>query len=742
MKKKLFFVLAVAAIAGCQKAEITEPAATENSGALIVASLPTTKTSVEATSTGLKTSWVKDDAVGIYWYAGTAITDSTKVTDALRNQSAKAQESGDVTTFPIPGYYMVYAWKDYLLYAYYPYNASAGDNPTAVAIEVPASQTQAAADNTEHLNPIDFIYGSSVAQWDYNDASTKKVNVAFHHALSVLNIALSTEDKNVVVSAIRVALDDQAETLAVTEGTVNLTDGSITATAGSPEITLTVNGGAVLSSEAKNFYLSITPGHAGKTFSVYVTLNGEEVLAGQMKVPSTGIPAGVNAQKAFTVSAPKIEYTDLSATATANCYLITKPGHYKFNATVKGNGSIPSELSGVETSSVIAPKSAILLWYNTVQTSNSWVDNSPVIVSSVKYDNGYIYFDTPSDFVPGNVVIAAFAEEGVTADSITVDENKVINNATLLWSWNIWAAEGYSPEATAINADGTLFMDRYVGATLDGLDKTGAYEPAGAVGNYYQWGRKDPVPPYSDYTNIWPTQYGNTLFCTPTYTPIKALQIDGQGSAGTLNGQIFGYKKNESGALLKDNAWNLVTKSEISSTNPATNKEYVDYAVAHPYKLIVGEKLRETYDYTWLNTYNAEYKSLWSQNKTIYDPCPAGWRICTKAEGESFIKTIAGTAVASNNCGGAWNGHYFPINNYRNYNNFHVNDPVQSNYYNSYSVSWTCSFYDFYNWSYFHTVSMKFPSNYALDSVTDKSLELSISNNVNARALNVRCVKE
>ena len=81
------------------------------------------------------------------------------------------------------------------------------------------------------------------------------------------------------------------------------------------------------------------------------------------------------------------------------------------------------------------------------------------------------------------LVLFSLIQEGIAYENITVDENKCINNATLLWSWNIWAADGYDPAATAVNADGNVFMDRNLGAVISGLGATGSYEPAGAVGN-------------------------------------------------------------------------------------------------------------------------------------------------------------------------------------------------------------------------------------------------------------------
>lgn len=190
-------------------------------------------------------------------------------------------------------------------------------------------------------------------------------------------------------------------------------------------------------------------------------------------------------------------------------------------------------------------------------------------------------------------------------EGLSIDESL---KQYLLWNWNIWAAEGYDPEATAVNADGNVFMDRNLGAVVSGLGTTGSYEPAGAVGDYYQWGRKDPFPSISDYAHGLPCQYSNTLFCVPTYTPVKALQINGQSSKMNLNGQMFGYRTKSGGGFDIDKAWNLIARDDISSDKTTKNGVYVSYATEHPYKYIKGGSFGGVD--TWINGDDASYKSL------------------------------------------------------------------------------------------------------------------------------------
>ena len=748
MKKSLIYILALSAIVGCQKSEVSDQIPAEGeSSAVIVGSLPETKTSFIDEGNVMKTEWVKGDALGFYWYKGGSIEGvGTGEVDKALNDKLVAESSGGSTTFKTSWYYMYEAGKDYLTYLYYPYNVNAGKNPLSVPFTVPSSQNQAGSDDIAHLAATDFLYATTMANRPNGEAE-QAVMVTFSHALSVLNIALTSAQSNYSVSDIRVRFEDESEIFSVTEGSVNLSDGSLTLTSGTPEISLHFNEAAKLSATPVNAYMTITPGHAGKTFSVYATVNEIETKLGSKKVPASGLPAGVKAALSFEVGDNTIghEYTDLSANGTANCYLVTSPGFYKFKADVKGNGVVPSQLESVAGETAIAPKSALVLWYNTLQTSNNWVDDSPVYVSSVSLDSdGYIRFYTPSVFVPGNVVIAAFAEEGVTYDNITADENKCINNATLLWSWNIWAADGYDPEVATITAGGKQFMNRLLGATISGMGTTGDYIPIGAVGNYYQWGRKDPFPAFSDYTVTIPTQYTNILFGTPTYTPIKALKIDGQSSKMNLDGQMFGYRTKESGSLDSDNAWNLMKRDDISSDKSTKNKVYVEYATVHPYKCITNNGNTFGGWRTWLNGDDQSYKSLWGESdlkKTLFDPCPAGWRVPSKDEATEFVNLAKAGNLASNLHGMEYQGNYFPITSSRSSAHFgtsyvlSVGVPVGS-------VFWTSDITGSY--SYVYAAVLNAPANFSDKYKKGEAVELESKvepqNNANGNC--VRCVKE
>lgn len=149
---------------------------------------------------------------------------------------------------------------------------------------------------------------------------------------------------------------------------------------------------------------------------------------------------------------------ELSSVETANSYIVSEAGAYRFKATVKGNS----------TESVGAPVSAEVLW-ETFGTRTA--PEKGDLIASVTYDNGYVVFSTPVPLVNGNALIAVKDEQG-----------------EILWSWHIWLCKDFDPAATQqkyANEAG-IMMDRDLGATSATPGDIHSW------GLFYQWGRKDP----------------------------------------------------------------------------------------------------------------------------------------------------------------------------------------------------------------------------------------------------------
>lgn len=174
-------------------------------------------------------------------------------------------------------------------------------------------------------------------------------------------------------------------------------------------------------------------------------------------------------------SRPVQSRVDLSATGTANSYIVTEAGNYKFKANVKGNST--TALDGT-------PYRAEVLW------ESFGTDTAPSVgdlVSNVTFKDGYIFFKASE--LKGNAVIAV--------------ENR---DEDILWSWHIWMTD-QPAEQIYKNGAGTV-MDRNLGAT------SATKGDVRALGLMYQWGRKDPFlsgqstswnPAKVESTITWPS---------------------------------------------------------------------------------------------------------------------------------------------------------------------------------------------------------------------------------------------
>ena len=658
MKKIFIIACAFAAVFACQKQEFDQPA--ENEGVTvplkITADIVQTKTTMTNVDGVLKSAWKDGDKIYVSTqHAGYYIDNTTEFTASTSGETVEF--TTDSEGIPMPNFSSQYPDWTYQLFAEYP--APLSGYLWFREFSMSESQSQSAPGDLSHIEKSNILYALPVVtDWYETPISVK---FTFQHLLSVLQLDLKGAEPGIKLTRIIVEMLDETgeDFLVLTKGTVNFKNekngnGKITQKEGKNKLVLNLESLVELPTDKyAQFYMTISPGHSGQTFKVTaITDMGETLEIGSMKVPADGaIPQGAKAYKSFIVNPPvkeDVDYAsaiDLSANATANTYLVTAANTlYKFKADIKGNGSVPSALTdiGVGTTTTIAPKTALLLWYNCVQTSNAWVDQNPVDITSIELKDGYIYFKTPETFVNGNAVIAAFAEEGLTYTNIAVDESRLLTNATILWSWNIWAAEGYDIEADAFTAGVFTVMGRNIGAAV-GMSEIESYTTASernyvaasAIGNYYQWGNKNPYPTISDYKGQSPK-----MVATPTYTPILALKESNNGSA-TMADQMFG----------QSSRYILDFGTYLSDEN-RTQSNMVAYTESVPYKYMKNTK--SSHGYSWAgNIGSSALASLWGDAtlnnpsdhvKTIYDPCPAGWKVWNEDAWNAVVTAGAPTA--------------------------------------------------------------------------------------------------
>ena len=263
----------------------------------------------------------------------------------------------------------------------------------------------------------------------------------------------------------------------------------------------------------------------------YVKQNSKYAYGAEIKELQTLHPYSVPSDLNISSAA------DLSSLGSANCYVVSNGGLYKFK-TVKGNSS----------DSVGSVASASILW-ETFGTSVAPVPTD--LIKACCYKDGYIAFQTADDFKEGNAVIAA-------KDA----------NGNILWSWHIWMTD--QPEGQVYYNNAGTMMDRNLGAT------SATPGDVGALGLLYQWGRKDPF--------LGSSSISSTTLAKSTITWPSAV------SSNSSNGTVA-------------------------------------YATANPTSFIKYNSSNYDWYYTGDSSIDNTRWTTSESNKSIYDPCPSGWRV-------------------------------------------------------------------------------------------------------------------
>ena len=252
---------------------------------------------------------------------------------------------------------------------------------------------------------------------------------------------------------------------------------------------------------------------------------------------------------------------NLSENGTANSYIISAAGSYKFS-TVKGNSS----------ESVGAVASAEVLWES---FGTNVTPNVGDLVKNISYKNGEVTFQTADTFKEGNAVIAAKDASG-----------------NILWSWHIWLTD--QPEGQVYYNNAGTMMDRNLGAT------SATPGDVGALGLLYQWGRKDP---FLGSSSISSSIEAKSTIIWPSAVP----SVSSSGENTIVNGTI-------------------------------------DYATAHPTTFITYNNNNKDWYYTGsFSTDNTRWATS-SSRKSIYDPCPAGWRVPDGGDEGVWSKALGSSA--------------------------------------------------------------------------------------------------
>jgi uncharacterized protein (TIGR02145 family) len=238
---------------------------------------------------------------------------------------------------------------------------------------------------------------------------------------------------------------------------------------------------------------------------------------------------------------------------------------------------VPSPVSNVLTDLpesncyIVSPGSTIL-----VPVSRASRGNSANFSTTDDFTTGLLWSDVSANHVTATAIGRYIKVVAGNTEGNSVIYAKKKSTGNIVWSWHIWVTK-YNPGTTAntgVNAttysfNNNLWMDRNLGAT--------SIYSGEAIGLLYQWGRKDPFPGSSTYNgNAEPALYGEQT---------------------------------------------VITNASVTSDQNLSN------TIMHPLMFYFGSD--NNYD-DWYSVSNIHNDKLWYNDtsaKTIYDPCPLGWRV-------------------------------------------------------------------------------------------------------------------
>jgi len=341
---------------------------------------------------------------------------------------------------------------------------------------------------------------------------------------------------------------------------------------------------------------------------------------------------------------------------TANCYVVGAPGWYRipcvYGNAIKHGADNPSSYNGPDSGERLMTGG--FLNHADAHVTGPWIRNnkagteadSPDIVleeaslvwqdhegliTDVVYDSDYLYFQvSETDIFQGNALLAVKA------------------GGEIVWSWHVWVMDNpetrlaaktlYSHPTVNHSAQDPMlilpmnlgFCDTSSGAVrarnvrvkfiqdVSGDEKVISISQLGQVSynnTYYQWGRKDPMPPgVINYGTIGSNEsLDKELYDMDGHPMGRPANLTSRVSIGTAirNPMAFvaGTSASRNWTYQYDNLWNTNILTPAIGISKGT--------------------------YTAGDEFSQDIR-VW---KTIYDPCPPGFKIPNKNAFSGFTST-------------------------------------------------------------------------------------------------------
>ena len=347
---------------------------------------------------------------------------------------------------------------------------------------------------------------------------------------------------------------------------------------------------------------------------------------------------------------------------------------------------LPDDLSAEETANCyIAPETGKQFRFRADVKGNSTESISPEAATVLWEARPKKSSTDNTKIVTGDIVTDVYYSNGYITFTAVSYGNALIAAVAgndILWSWHIWVWPDYDPDLNSqvyIREAGTM-MDRNLGSA--NLFPTGIYDWS-TFGLMYQWGRKDPF--FGRETHIVALGPGITEVPAPT----------------------------------------------VSTATTGT----IEYTIANPMHFLLYPANNGN---DWL--YGKRDNTLWGEEKTMYDPCPPGWKL----PGKTFwVKNLGSYSMLSySSLNDLYPGLDFAGIMASGYS--HVFYPVQGSWNGTAENCYTTTVYGKTYYGYYWTSGINVSNGGGVQVVLNRTQKTLNPNAAGARAssASVRCMKD
>ena len=277
---------------------------------------------------------------------------------------------------------------------------------------------------------------------------------------------------------------------------------------------------------------------------------------------------------------------------TANCHILgsTKGTSLTFDAAMRydfGKSLAVNDMKPVKGTDSKAftggDNYQVKVVWEKAEGADAFVTGS--VLSSVDYADNKITVTAAGS--RGNALVALYTTSGEGENTVE----------TILWSWHIWVASVTPQVYSKCSSQGSpTFHSQNLGATTSGAGKQSS------VGLYYQYGRKDPF-----------VIKGNIDIATVNTSLIEKVELTFCQERSTENARVSWTIKNPTTRIIYP-----VADGDFKSSPPTGFDNWI----------MPGEEVEKYWGNTAEKATSVDAVNRAKDGyKTIYDPCPDGYRV-------------------------------------------------------------------------------------------------------------------